>query len=159
MGVSRKLLSCKPADLTPHTKNARFHSASQIKELQKSLREFGFVRPIVVNAEKTILAGHGVREAAIAEGLDRVPVLQVTGLSEEQERAYLLVDNRMGELSRWDQDMVSSELIALDGIIDLADLGFQAWKIPKPKSGGGEIDPESFDGSHTCPRCGFEWDD
>lgn len=101
-----------PDQLKPHPRNTRKHSVSQIARLKESLTEFGFVRPIVIDEENTILAGHGIWQAASELGME-CEVAPVTGLTDEQKRAYVLLDNRLGELSSWDHEMLSAELLAL----------------------------------------------
>jgi site-specific DNA-methyltransferase (adenine-specific) len=98
--------------------NARKHSDEQIKELRRSLREFGFVNPLLIDKDKKIIAGHGRLTAAITEGMTAVPCIFVEHLTEAQRRAYMLADNRLAEHATWDIDLLNEELKFLD------DLGF-----------------------------------
>lgn len=115
-----------PDKLTPHPKNSRKHSPAQIEQLKASLQEFGFMRPIVVDEDKTILAGHGIHAAALELGLKQIDVVVRKDLTDEQKRAYLIADNRLSEMSRWDHDLVAAELDELRDFefeaIDLNDL-------------------------------------
>lgn len=98
------------ADLVPYARNARAHSDEQIQHLRASLREFGFVAPLLIDAKGNILAGHGRLIAAMAEGYVEVPCVLVDHLTETQRRAYILADNRLAEQASWDEDMLQLEL-------------------------------------------------
>lgn len=111
--------------LKPYAKNARTHSPAQIKQLRKSLQEFGFVSPVLITAAGDVIAGHGRIEAARAEGISEIPCVLVEHLTDDQRRAYILADNRLAEAAGWDEALVSSELLALrDAGFDLALTGF-----------------------------------
>ena len=101
------------SDLKPYENNARVHSAKQIEQLRASLREFGFVSPVLIDCDGGIIAGHGRIEAAKLEGLTEAPCVLVEHLSEAQRRAYILADNRLAELASWDMEAVESELLFL----------------------------------------------
>ena len=100
--------------LRPYENNARTHSPEQVDKLRASLREFGFVNPILIDSDYGIIAGHGRLMAAQAEGMASVPCVFVEHLTETQKRAYILADNRLAELAGWDMDILASELSALD---------------------------------------------
>ena len=107
-------LELRPIEsLKPYAKNARTHSRAQIKQLRKSLQEFGFVSPVLITAAGDVIAGHGRIEAARAEGILEIPCVLVEHLTDDQRRAYILADNRLAEAAGWDEDLVSSELLAL----------------------------------------------
>lgn len=108
--------------LVPYARNARTHSAEQIKQLQASLREFGFVNPIIIDEKYNIIAGHGRAAAARAEGIKQVPCVFANHLTEAQKKAYILADNRLAELAGWDEDILKielEELRSLDFNVDL----------------------------------------
>ena len=107
------------SELIPYARNAREHSEVQIRQLRSSLREFGFVAPLLIDAQGNILAGHGRLAAAAAEGLERVPCVLVEHLTATQRRAYILADNRLAEQASWDAELVSLELQ------ELRDAGFE----------------------------------
>ena len=119
-------LELRPIEsLKPYENNARTHSPAQIKQLRKSLREFGFVSPVLITAAGDVIAGHGRIEAARAEGISEIPCVLVEHLTDDQRRAYILADNRLAEAAGWDEELVSSELLALrDAGIDIALTGF-----------------------------------
>lgn len=113
------------SELVPYARNARTHSDTQIAQLRASIREFGFINPVLIDAVGNIIAGHGRVLAAQAEGMTEVPCVLVEHLSDAQRRAYILADNRLAEMSGWDLDMVAIELGDIrDAGLDLAITGF-----------------------------------
>lgn len=119
-------LEVRPIEsLKPYANNARTHSPAQIKQLRRSLREFGFVSPVLITAAGDVIAGHGRIEAARAEGISKIPCVLVEHLTDDQRRAYILADNRLAEAAGWDEGIVSAELLALrDAGFDLTLTGF-----------------------------------
>lgn len=116
--------------LIPYVRNARQHSAEQIAQLRASLREFGFVAPLLIDSEGNVLAGHGRLMAAKAEGMNEVPCVLVEHLTEPQRRAYILTDNRLAEQVAWDMELVSLELQELkEAGFDFELTGFDAGDI------------------------------
>jgi len=114
-----------PTKLKPHPKNSRFHSDIQLKQLAASLRRFGITKPILIDDDDMILAGHATTLAAIECKLAQVPVVVARDWSDEQKRAYLIADNRLGEKSTWDSALLALEIGALRPIgDDLASMGF-----------------------------------
>lgn len=101
------------ADLVTYDRNARTHSAEQIRQLCRSIEEFGFTNPVLVDEQSRVIAGHGRIEAAAALGLSEVPCIVVDGLSDVQRRALILADNKLALNAGWDQDMLISELAEL----------------------------------------------
>lgn len=97
-----------PEDLVPYPGNAKTHPQEQIVAIRRSIREFGWDQPIVVDGDMVIIKGHGRREAAIQEGLKAVPVVVRDDLSEGQKRAARIADNRVGE-SPWDYAALRAE--------------------------------------------------
>jgi ParB-like chromosome segregation protein Spo0J len=96
--------------LAPHPRNARRHSPKQIDQIAISIESFGFNAPILVDANNQVLAGHGRLAAARKLGLEQVSTVRIEHLSERQRRGYMLADNRLGELSTWDETMLAMEL-------------------------------------------------
>ena len=99
--------------LIPYVNNARTHSPEQINKLRASLREFGFINPVIVDDKFNIVAGHGRVMAAQAEGIKEIPCVYVDYLTEAQKKAYILADNRMAMDAGWDEEMLRVELEAL----------------------------------------------
>lgn len=111
--------------LIPYVNNARTHSAEQINKLRASLREFGFINPVIIDRDHNVIAGHGRIAAAKAEGIDEVPCVFADHLTEAQKKAYILADNRMALDAGWDEEMLKVEIEALQAEdIDLALTGF-----------------------------------
>lgn len=138
-------LEILPIDtLTPYANNARTHSDDQIKKIQASLREFGFVNPVLIDANRGIIAGHGRIEAAKREGMTEVPCVFVEHLTDAQKRAYILADNRLAELAGWDMDAVRIEIerLAEDGFgIEIT--GFEFDDIPMGKIAEDDFDADA----------------
>ena len=111
--TTEKLELIETSRLIPYANNARTHNRNQINQLRASLREFGFVNPVLVDKNLTIIAGHGRVEAAKAEGLEKIPCVFVEHLTDTQKRAYILADNRLAELAGWDEELLKLELDAL----------------------------------------------
>lgn len=112
--------------LKPYDRNARTHPERQIKQLRSSLLRFGFTIPLLVRANGTLIAGHGRLEAAKAENYTAVPVIVATGWSEEDCRAYTLLDNKLGEGSKWDTGLRALEVSELAGLgCDLSTFGLK----------------------------------
>ena len=99
--------------LVPYANNARTHSPEQILKLRSSLREFGFINPIIVDRGYGVIAGHGRLLAAKAEGIREVPCVFADHLTEAQKKAYILADNRMAMDAGWDEEMLRVEIEAL----------------------------------------------
>ena len=110
--------------LIPYENNAKRHSENQIEKLSKSIEEFGFISPVLVDKDLNIIAGHGRVEAAKVSGLKTVPCVQIEGLTDEQRRAYILADNRLSEFGSWDKELVQIELESLGDIGYLEELEF-----------------------------------
>ena len=132
-----ELISIKK--LIPYASNARTHSDDQIKKIQASIREFGFVNPVLIGKDYGIIAGHGRVEAAKREGMTEVPCVWVEHLTEAQKKAYILADNRLALDAGWDMDILRveiEELKELDFDIDLSgfsDSDFDITEMPSAK--------------------------
>ena len=103
-------------DLKPYERNAKKHSDEQIEMIAKSIQEFGFISPVLIDKELNIIAGHGRVLAGKSLSLETVPCVFVEGLTEEQRRAYILADNKLTELGGWDFLVLEQEL---DSILDI----------------------------------------
>ena len=112
-------------ELQAYDKNSRTHSDAQINQIVNSIKEFGFTNPVLINDKKEIIAGHGRVEAAKNLGLDSVPCVVLTGLTDAQKRAYIIADNKLALNADWDYDLLKDELDALKtDDFDLELLGF-----------------------------------
>ena len=115
--------------IKPYEKNPRNNKAS-IPKVAESIREFGFLQPIVCDSDGVILAGHTRYAAAQSLGLTEVPVIYAAGLSAAQAKAYRLADNKVSEFSRWDDGYLMEELNELAVFdFDMADFGFDVSEI------------------------------
>jgi len=111
--------------LVPYVNNARTHSAEQIIKLRSSLREFGFVNPIIIDRDFNVIAGHGRLMAAKEEGINEVPCVFADFLTEAQKKAYILADNRMAMDAGWDEELLKIEMEELQNLgYDLGYTGF-----------------------------------
>ena len=111
--------------LIPYVNNARTHSPEQITKLRSSLREFGFINPVLIDREFNVLAGHGRIAAAKEEGIKEVPCVFVEHLSEAQKKAYILADNRMSLDAGWDDELLKVEMASLQEMgFDVGMTGF-----------------------------------
>ena len=103
-------------ELIPYENNAKIHGPDQIEQLRRSLREFGFVSPVLIDEDKNLIAGHGRVEAARAEGMTEVPYVTVSALTEAQRRAYIIADNRLTEAGVWDAGRLKLEMQELQAL-------------------------------------------
>ncbi len=111
--------------LIPYARNARTHSDAQVAEIAASIRAFGWTNPILVDGENGIIAGHGRLLAARKLKLSTVPVIELSGLSEAEKRAYVLADNKLALNAGWDDDLLAAEFADLDALgFDLSLAGF-----------------------------------
>ena len=116
--------------LVPYANNARTHNKEQILKLRSSLREFGFVNPVIIDKEYNVLAGHGRIEAAKEEGIAEVPCVFVDHMTEAQKKAYILADNRMALDAGWDDELLAVEMEELQNLgFDLGLTGFDESEI------------------------------
>jgi DNA modification methylase len=123
--MAQRIEHRKLADLTPYPKNPRRHSDAQIAQIAGSIAQFGFNSPILIDSAGKIIAGEGRYRASLKLCLETVPVIVLDHLSETEKRAYLLADNKLAELSSFDDDRLREELAGLrDADVDLAALGF-----------------------------------
>jgi DNA modification methylase len=120
-----KIEQLKVNDLIPFINNSRTHSEEQVGQVAASIREFGFTNPILVDGDNGIIAGHGRLMAARKLGLESVPSIRLTHLSEAQKRAYVIADNKLALNAGWDEELLSLELGELKDIdFDLSLIGF-----------------------------------
>ena len=143
--------------LIPYARNARTHSKEQILQLRSSLREFGFVNPIIVDKDLNIIAGHGRVLAAKAEGLAQVPCVFAEHLSDAQKKAYILADNRLALSAGWDEELLALEFADLKDLgFDLGLTGFDESEIEKLFADpGGEVQDDDFDLTAALEEAAF----
>lgn len=102
------------SELIPYARNARTHSDEQVARIAASIKEFGWTNPILIDGSKGIIAGHGRVLAARKLGLEKVPTIELSGLTEAQKRAYILADNRLALDAGWDEEMLKLEFAELE---------------------------------------------
>ena len=118
------------ADLIPYARNSRTHSDEQVTKIAASIKEFGFLNPVIVDGENGIIAGHGRVMAAKKLGLEEVPVIEAGHLTDAQRRAYVIADNRLALDAGWDEEMLRVEFAELEELgFDLELTGFEASEI------------------------------
>ena len=120
------------ADLKRDPRNPRLHSDRQIEQLAKSIDNFGFLWPVMIDGTKRVLAGHGRIEAAKRLGFQEVPTISIQHLSESQRRAFMIADNRLAEQASWDEKLLAEqlkELCEVDLDFDLEAIGFEVGEI------------------------------
>lgn len=118
------------SDLIPYARNSRTHSDIQVNKIASSIKEFGFLSPVLIDKDNGIIAGHGRVMAAQKIGLKEVPVLQISHLSDTQKRAYIIADNRLALDAGWDEEMlrVEFDFLGNDGF-NLELTGFEIKEI------------------------------
>ena len=132
--------------LVPYVNNARTHSPEQITKLRSSLREFGFVNPVLIDRQFNVLAGHGRIAAAKEEGIKEVPCVFVEHLSEAQKKAYILADNRMSLDAGWDDELLKVEMESLQEMgFDIGMTGFDESEIADLFETDTEGEEDNFD--------------
>ena len=142
--------------LIPYVNNARTHSPEQINKLRASLREFGFVNPVIIDKEFNIIAGHGRVLAAKAEGIKEVPCVLVDYLTEVQKKAYILADNRMAMDAGWDEEMLKVELEALNAeAFDLSLTGFDEKELTDLFKTETEVEDDDYDLTSALEKASF----
>lgn len=148
--------------------NVRSHPEEQIRALEESIKEFGFINPIVIDENNNVLVGNGRVEAAINVGVKTVPAIRVTNLTEDQKRAYIIIENKLIEAGGWNYELLNSEIEAIE--MDMTRFGFEKFsdmeivegnEIQKTfKNTNQELDFELFDDDNfefTCEKCGFRF--
>lgn len=133
--------------LVPYVNNARTHNAQQITKLRSSLREFGFINPVIIDSEYNVIAGHGRIMAAKEEGIEEVPCVFVDYLTPAQKKAYILADNRMAMDAGWDEELLRLEIEALQAeSFDVCLTGFDEKDIAELFAGeDGDVQDDDFD--------------
>ncbi|WP_421789282.1 site-specific DNA-methyltransferase [Gardnerella sp. DNF01205] len=134
------------SELIPYVRNARTHSEAQVSQIAASIREFGFLSPILVADDNTILAGHGRLAAALKLGLKKVPCVKENHLTETQKRAYIIADNKLSLNAGWDNELLAVELSELEGAdFNLDLLGFDEAELSSIFDADKDVSDDDFD--------------
>ncbi|MBQ9387449.1 MAG: site-specific DNA-methyltransferase [Lachnospiraceae bacterium] len=136
----------KTDKLVPYANNARTHSPEQINKLRSSLREFGFINPVIIDKDFNVLAGHGRLAAAKAENITEVPCVFADHLTEAQKKAYILADNRMALDAGWDEELLRVEIESLqEDAFDLSLTGFDSTELDELFKDNTQVKDDDFD--------------
>ncbi len=162
-----KLQRLKLADIEPHKNNPRKNDVA-VNAVAESIRQCGYIAPIIVDEDHVIIAGHTRYKALVALGMDDAECLICDGLTEEQKKKYRFLDNKTGEKATWDLMKLEVELEGLD--LERFDFFCMAADLPVDSDGSGgsekeltgttEIDAEVFGDEkfkYECPNCGFRF--
>ena len=134
------------SQLVPYVNNARTHSAEQVNKLRSSLREFGFINPVIIDSDYNVIAGHGRILAAKEEGIEKVPCVFVDYLTPAQKKAYILADNRMAMDAGWDEELLRVEIEGLQGEdFDIGLTGFDEKEISMLFDADNDAEEDGFD--------------
>ena len=132
--------------LVPYVNNARTHSQDQINKLRSSIREFGFINPVIIDKDYGVIAGHGRIMAAKEEGIKEVPCVFADHLNEAQKKAYILADNRMALDAGWDEELLRVEIESLEDYGFNVELtGFSQDELSNIFDLGVEAEEDDFD--------------
>ncbi|MCM1439352.1 MAG: ParB/Srx family N-terminal domain-containing protein, partial [Roseburia sp.] len=146
MNTTTEMQLVQTEKLIPYVNNARNHSAEQINKLRSSLREFGFVNPVIIDRNFNVIAGHGRIAAAKAEGIEKVPCVFADYLTDAQKKAYILADNRMALDADWDEELLRVEIESLQGEdFDLSLTGFDEREIADLFAEENDVQDDDFD--------------
>ena len=157
---------CDPNALHLSKKNCRVHSDSQVEQIVKSIREFGFTNPVLIDEREQVIAGHGRLAAAKFMKLREVPTITLRGLSDTQKRAYMIADNKLALNASWDKDLLALEVSDLNALhFDLDTVGFDDFEVRGMLGSvpdfapGSEEDQGRLDSIKpiVCPNCGHEF--
>lgn len=154
--IAMDVVTRKITDITPYEKNPRYNDEA-VKFVVASIEKFGFKQPIVVDKNGVIVVGHTRYKAALELGLEEVPVTVADDLTDEEIKAYRLADNKVGEIAKWNQEMLDFELGEIDidmtafGFIEMADIDVDGFfEDAEPKESKEEEEKEV-----QCPHCGM----
>jgi ParB-like chromosome segregation protein Spo0J len=161
--TKQRIEMMRTADLIPYARNSRTHSEAQVTQIAGSIREFGFTNPVLIDADNGIIAGHGRVMAAQLLGVDKVPCIRLSHLTDTQRKAYIIADNKLALNSGWDESMLGLELSDLrEADFDLDLIGFDADEIEQALNPeepnfepGTEDDQGKLDEKNPieCPHC------
>jgi ParB-like nuclease domain len=140
-----------PSQLKPRARNPRTHTAKQPKQIAASIKEFGFINPILIDGANGIIAGHGRVEAAKLVGMGDVPTVRVDHLTPAQIRAYVIADNKLAENAGWDRELLTLELqeLSVELNFDVTVTGFETAEIDLLI---GELNDDAPDDADNVPE-------
>lgn len=138
--------------LIPYARNARIHTEKQIGQIAGSIKEFGFTNPILIHKDNIVIAGHGRLLAAQKLSIKKVPCIRLEHLSENQRKAYALIDNKLTENSGWDYEILNLELEQIEKLeaLDLEEIGFE---IPNELDENGDTEGQDNIPENVETKC------
>ena len=167
----QQLEEWKVSDLIEYARNPRKNDHA-VDKVAAAIREFGFRVPILAKSDKTVVDGHLRLKAAKKLGLETVPVMLCDDMTDAQIKAFRISVNRVAEFAEWDDELLRVEFAELEelgfdleltgfSIGEISNLSFDESPYPEhePESSTQEIDTDDYQMGHTCPKCGFEFDD
>lgn len=141
-----KVVYKTPADLIPYANNSRTHSEAQVAQIAGSIKEFGFRQPVLIDKENQIIAGHGRILAALKLGLEEVPTIDASDMSDIQRRMYVIADNKIALNAGWDEELLMLEIEDLKGLnADVELLAFDPSELQKTEIDYSVLDDENLD--------------
>lgn len=151
----REIVKLKLSEIIPYDRNPRNNDAS-VDDTAESIRQVGYRNLIKVDENNVILAGHTRLKALQKLGWKEAEVERFTDMTEEQKRKYRLLDNKTGENSTWDYELLDWELEGVD--FEGYDFGFESYEIDEDEAPEAFKDySETVETTHKCPKCGYEW--
>lgn len=154
--TTTKMFMVPISDLVPYVNNPRTHNEEQILKLRSSLREFGFINPIIIDKDNGVIAGHGRMMAAKAEGIKEVPCVLADHLTEAQKKAYVIADNRFAQDAGWDEELLRVEIEALEGVdFDISLTGFNEDEIADLFAEDRKAEDDGFDLTEALEKATF----
>lgn len=145
--------------IKPYAGNAKLHPQEQIDQIKRSIEQMGFNDPIAIWKNGEVIEGHGRLIAAQQLGMDKVPIIRLDGLTDEQRRVYALIHNKITMNSGFDAEVLELELAQI-GTIDMESFNFlpeHLFSEPEEPPQGFKSFDEEMKTAHQCPRCGYEW--
>lgn len=144
-----KVVTKMVADLIPYVRNSRTHSDAQVAQIAASIKEFGWTNPILIDGKNGIIAGHGRLLAARKLGMNDVPVIELSEMTDVQKRAYIIADNKLALNAGWDDELLKLEINELSELnFDLTLVGFDEIELAKlfyePEDKEDELKEQSY---------------
>lgn len=156
MNTTKELQLVPIEKLVPYVNNARTHSPEQIMKLRSSLREFGFINPVIIDRDYGVIAGHGRILAAREEHIKEIPCVFADHLTEAQKKAYIIADNRMAMDAGWDEELLRVEIEALQAeAFDLTLTGFDEDEIADLFAEDRQAEDDGFDLGKALEEAAF----
>lgn len=156
MNTTKEMQLVPIEKLVPYVNNARTHSPEQIMKLRSSLREFGFINPVIIDRDYGVIAGHGRILAAREEHIKEIPCVFADHLTEAQKKAYIIADNRMAMDAGWDEELLRVEIEALQAeAFDLTLTGFDEDEIADLFAEDRQAEDDGFDLGKALEEAAF----